>query len=75
LLASASATVPRWPNGRAHLDRFDVLEITADHCIHGGAAQRALILSDASPSTRMASGFLSARIRHRSNTNREHGNA
>ena len=28
---------------RANLDRFDVLEITVDHCIHGGAAQRAEI--------------------------------
>ena len=26
-----------------HLDRFDVLEITVDHCIYGGAAQRAEI--------------------------------
>lgn len=25
---------------RAHLDRFDVLEITVDHCITGGSAQR-----------------------------------
>ena len=28
---------------RANLDRFDVLEITVDHCIHGGAMQRAEI--------------------------------
>ncbi|HMA70835.1 MAG TPA: DUF692 domain-containing protein [Xanthobacteraceae bacterium] len=28
---------------RSNLDRFDVLEITVDHCIHGGAAQRAEI--------------------------------
>ncbi len=28
---------------RANLDRFDVLEITVDHCIHGGPAQRAEI--------------------------------
>ncbi|HKA70245.1 MAG TPA: DUF692 domain-containing protein [Xanthobacteraceae bacterium] len=28
---------------RANLDRFDVLEITVDHCIHAGAAQRAAI--------------------------------
>jgi uncharacterized protein (UPF0276 family) len=28
---------------RANLARFDVLEITVDHCIHGGAAQRAEI--------------------------------
>jgi uncharacterized protein len=28
---------------RANLDRFDVLEITVDHCIHGGGAQRAAI--------------------------------
>jgi uncharacterized protein (UPF0276 family) len=26
---------------RANLDRFDVLEITVDHCIHGGRAQQA----------------------------------
>jgi uncharacterized protein len=25
---------------RANLDRFDVLEVTVDHCIHGGRAQR-----------------------------------
>jgi len=25
---------------RANLDRFDVLEVTVDHCIHGGAHQR-----------------------------------
>jgi uncharacterized protein (UPF0276 family) len=28
---------------RANLDRFDVLEITVDHCIHGGTAQCAEI--------------------------------
>jgi hypothetical protein len=28
---------------RANLDRFDVLEVTVDHCIHGGRAQRAEI--------------------------------
>lgn len=28
---------------RANLDRFDVLEITVDHCIYGGEAQRAAI--------------------------------
>jgi uncharacterized protein (UPF0276 family) len=28
---------------RAHLDRFDVLEITVDHCITGGPAQRSAI--------------------------------
>jgi uncharacterized protein len=28
---------------RANLDRFDVLEITVDHCIYGGKAQRAAI--------------------------------
>lgn len=28
---------------RAHLDRFDVLEVTVDHCIHGDRAQRAAI--------------------------------
>jgi uncharacterized protein (UPF0276 family) len=28
---------------RKNLDRFDVLEITVDHCIHGGDAQRAAI--------------------------------
>jgi uncharacterized protein (UPF0276 family) len=28
---------------RANLDRFDVLEITVDYCIHGGAVQRAEI--------------------------------
>jgi uncharacterized protein len=28
---------------RAHLDRFDVLEITVDHCITGGSAQRSAI--------------------------------
>lgn len=28
---------------REHLDRFDVLEITVDHCIHGGQAQRKAI--------------------------------
>lgn len=28
---------------RANLERFDVLEITVDHCIHGGPAQRAEI--------------------------------
>ena len=27
----------------AHLDRFDVLEITVDHCIYGGKAQNAAI--------------------------------
>jgi uncharacterized protein (UPF0276 family) len=29
---------------RENLERFDVLEITVDHCIHGGRAQRAEIL-------------------------------
>jgi hypothetical protein len=29
---------------RANLFRFEVLEITVDHCIHGGAAQRSEIL-------------------------------
>lgn len=28
---------------RAHLDRFEVLEVTVDHCIHGGEAQRSEI--------------------------------
>jgi uncharacterized protein (UPF0276 family) len=28
---------------RANLDRFDVLEVTVDHCIHGGQVQRAEI--------------------------------
>jgi uncharacterized protein (UPF0276 family) len=28
---------------RAHLDRFDLLEVTVDHCIHGGQLQRAEI--------------------------------
>jgi uncharacterized protein (UPF0276 family) len=28
---------------RANLDRFDVLEVTVDHCIHGGPAQQAEI--------------------------------
>src|SRR5215510_7314519 len=28
---------------REHLDRFDVLEITVDHCIYGGRPQRAAI--------------------------------
>jgi hypothetical protein len=28
---------------RANLDRFDVLEVTVDHCIHGGRAQQAEI--------------------------------
>jgi uncharacterized protein (UPF0276 family) len=28
---------------RSHLGQFDVLEITVDHCIHGGGAQRAEI--------------------------------
>ncbi len=28
---------------RANLDRFDVLEVTVDHCIHGSARQRAEI--------------------------------
>jgi hypothetical protein len=27
-----------------NLDRFDVLEVTVDHCIHGGRAQRSAIL-------------------------------
>jgi uncharacterized protein len=28
---------------RAHLDKFDVIEVTVDHCIHGGRAQQAEI--------------------------------
>jgi uncharacterized protein (UPF0276 family) len=35
------AAIGEWT--RANLDRFDVLEITVDHCIHGGASQRAEI--------------------------------
>jgi uncharacterized protein (UPF0276 family) len=35
------AAIAQWT--RANLDRFDVIEITVDHCIHGGAAQRAEI--------------------------------
>ena len=47
---------------RANLERFDVLEITVDHCIHGGAAQRAesSIWSAVSRSMRTASGSRSA---------------
>jgi uncharacterized protein len=50
--ATAPATVPRVGIGyrfalddwtRAHLHRFDALEITVDHYIRGGAAQRAAI--------------------------------
>lgn len=32
------SSIAEWT--RAELDRFDVLEITVDHCIHGGPAQR-----------------------------------
>ena len=35
------AAIDGWT--RAHLDRFDVLEITVDHCIEGGATQRSAI--------------------------------
>jgi uncharacterized protein (UPF0276 family) len=32
------SAIAKWT--RANLDRFDLLEITVDHCIHGGRAQR-----------------------------------
>ena len=32
------SAIAQWT--RANLDRFDLLEITVDHCIHGGRAQR-----------------------------------
>jgi uncharacterized protein len=35
------AAIDSWT--REHLDRFDVLEITVDHCIDGGAPQRSAI--------------------------------
>jgi uncharacterized protein len=35
------AAIDGWT--RAHLDRFDVLEITVDHCIEGGAPQQSAI--------------------------------
>ena len=35
------AAIDAWT--RAHLDSFDVLEITVDHCIEGGAPQRSAI--------------------------------
>jgi uncharacterized protein (UPF0276 family) len=35
------AAIDGWT--RAHLDRFDVIEITVDHCIEGGASQRSAI--------------------------------
>jgi uncharacterized protein (UPF0276 family) len=36
------STLARWT--RANLARFDVLEITVDHCLHGGEAKRGEIL-------------------------------
>jgi uncharacterized protein len=35
------SAIAKWT--RANLERFDLLEITVDHCIHGSAAQRAEI--------------------------------
>src|SRR5258708_39476686 len=35
------ATIDTWT--RANLDRFDVLEITVDHCIEGGAIRQSAI--------------------------------
>lgn len=35
------AVIDNWTRG--HLDRFDMLEITVDHCIHGGRAVKSAI--------------------------------
>jgi len=35
------AAIGAWT--RANLDRFDVLQVTVDHCIHGGNIQRSAI--------------------------------
>lgn len=35
------AAIDKWT--RENLDRFDALEITVDHCIHGGKQQRSAI--------------------------------
>jgi hypothetical protein len=56
------AAIDTWT--RANLDRFDVREITVDHCIHGGGERSAIFdLVGRIPLTAHGVGFRSAPMR------------